>query len=113
MADEEMFQLVKLQCWFGTKRGRFWIVDEAKGQEQERQVSRAMTRDVGEETDDSGDGNDDSEKSESDQDDIEDQIVQDIEKWKGEAQERRLRTLKEVPVVEIDSWLRYTSGMRC
>ncbi|KAK6591896.1 hypothetical protein H4I95_12023 [Botrytis cinerea] len=108
MADEEMFQLVKLQCWFGTKRGRFWIVDEAKGQEQERQVSRAMTRDVGEETDDSGDGNDDSEKSESDQDDIEDQIVQDIEKWKGEAQERRLRTLKEVPVVEIDSWLRYT-----
>ncbi|KAK6591540.1 hypothetical protein H4I96_12312 [Botrytis cinerea] len=37
MADEEMFQLVKLQCWFGTKRGRFWIVDEAKGQEQERQ----------------------------------------------------------------------------
>ncbi|KAK6591445.1 hypothetical protein H4I95_12198 [Botrytis cinerea] len=77
------------------QRERFWIVDEAKGQEQERQVSRAMTRDVGEETDDSGDGNDDSEKSESDQDDIEDQIVQDIEKWKGEAQERRLRTLKE------------------
>lgn len=107
-ADEDMFELVKLQCWFGAKRGRFWIVDEAKGQEQERQARRARTRDVGEETDHSDDGNDDGEKSESDQDDVDDQIVQDIEKWKGEAQERRLRTLKEVPVVEMDSWLRYT-----
>ena len=109
MADEDIFEFVKLQCWFGAKRGRFWIVDEAKEQEQERQARRAMTRDVGEETDDSNDSDDHcSEHSESDQDDVDDQIVQDIEKWKGEAQERRLRMLKEVPVVEMDSWLRYT-----
>ena len=67
-----------------------------------------ITRDVGEETDDSDDGHDNSENGESDQDGIDDQIVPNIEKWKGEAQERRLRMLKEVPVVEIDSWLRYT-----
>jgi hypothetical protein len=103
-----MFELVKLQCWFGAKRGRFWIVDEAQGQEQERQARRARTRDVGEETDEANHGNDDRDASESDPDDVEDPIVQDIEKWKGEAQERRLRMLNEVPVVEIDSWLRYT-----
>lgn len=103
MADEEMFELVKLQYWFGAKRGRFWIVDEAKGQEQERQARRAMTRDVGEETDHSDDGSDNRESSDSDQDDVNNQIVQEIEKWKGEAQERRLRMLKEVPVIEMDA----------
>jgi hypothetical protein len=103
-----LFQIVKLQSWFSEKKAQYWVIDEAKGQEQERQTRRVMTRDVGEETDDSDDGNDNSENNESDQDNIDDQIVQDIEKWKGEAQERRLRTLKEVPVVEMDSWLRYT-----
>jgi hypothetical protein len=108
VADEDLFQIVKLQSWFSEKKAQYWVIDEAKGQEQERQTRRVMTRDVGEETDDSDDGNDNSENNESDQDNIDDQIVQDIEKWKGEAQERRLRTLKEVPVVEMDSWLRYT-----
>jgi hypothetical protein len=28
--------------------------------------------------------------------------------WKAEAQERRLRALKDVPAVEMDSWLQYT-----
>jgi hypothetical protein len=39
---------------------------------------------------------------------VDDQIVQDIEKWKADAQERRLTLLKNVPVVEMDSWLQYT-----
>ena len=109
MADEDIFELVKLQCWFGAKRGRFWIVDEAKGQEQERQRVRVATRDVGEETDHSDhDSASNPNDRESDQDNVDDQIIQDIEKWKSEAQERRLRLLKEVPAVEMDSWLQYT-----
>ena len=109
VSDEELFTIVKLQSWFDDRRARYWIVDQSKQYEQERQRRRATTRDVGEETDDSDHNNGDSANDrESDQDDIDDQIVQDIEKWKGEAQERRLRMLKEVPVVEMDSWLRYT-----
>jgi hypothetical protein len=42
------------------------------------------------------------------QGDIDDQIVQDIEKWKADAQERRLTSLAKPPVVEMDSWLQYT-----
>jgi hypothetical protein len=108
VADEDLFYIVKLQSWFSEKKARYWIVDEATGQEQERQARRAITRDVGEETDPSDDGSDNRDSSDSDQDDVDDQIVQEIEKWKGEAQERRLRLLKEVPVVEMDSWLQYT-----
>jgi hypothetical protein len=108
VSDEDLFRVVKLQSWFSEKKARYWVVDEAKGQEQERQRRRAATRDVGEETDDSDHSEANSDNSESDQDDIDDQIVQDIETWKSEAQERRLRLLKEVPVVEMDSWLQYT-----
>ena len=83
------------------------MVDEAKGQEQERQTRRAMTRDIGEETDnDQSDSQ--SDRHEGTQDDVDDQIVRDIETWKAEAQERRLILLKEVPVVEMDSWLQQT-----
>lgn len=103
--DEELFHIVRLQSWFSEKKARYWVVDEAREQEQARQARRAATRDVGEETDSVDGGNED---SESDPDGVDDQIAQDIEKWKGEAQERRLRALREVPVVEMDSWLRYT-----
>jgi hypothetical protein len=108
VADEDLFHVVKLQSWFSEKKARYWVVDETKRHEQERQARRAATRDVGEETHNSDQSSNNYDHSESDQDDIDDQIVQDIEKWKGEAQERRLRMLKEVPVVEMDSWLRYT-----
>jgi hypothetical protein len=108
VADEDLFSAVRLQSWFSEKKARYWVIDEAKGQEQERQARRAMTRDVGEETDSLDHSNPNTDDDESDQDDIDDQIVQDIEKWKTEAQERRLRLLKEVPVVEMDSWLQYT-----
>jgi hypothetical protein len=108
VADQELYEVVKLQSWFDDRRARYWIIDEAKGREQERQARRATTRDVGEETDSSDHSNPNADNDESDQDNIDDQIVQDIEKWKTEAQERRLRLLKEVPVVEMDSWLQYT-----
>jgi hypothetical protein len=108
VADEELYTSVRLQSWFGEKRERYWVVNESKQDEQERQRRRARTRDVGEETDSSDHSNPNADDDESDQDDIDDQIVQDIEKWKTEAQERRLRLLKEVPVVEMDSWLQYT-----
>jgi orsellinic acid/F9775 biosynthesis protein OrsD len=107
-ADEDLFESVQLQSWFDDRRARYWIVDQSKQAEQERQRRRARTRDVGEETDDSDHSNASANHSESDQDDVDDQIVQDIEKWKSEAQERRLRLLKEVPVVEMDSWLQFT-----
>jgi Orsellinic acid/F9775 biosynthesis cluster protein D len=108
VADEDLFHIVKLQSWFSEKKARYWVVDEARGQEQERQARRVRTRDVGEETDDVDPSHASTDDSGTDQDDVDDQIVQDIEKWKGEARERRLRALKEVPAVEMDSWLRYT-----
>ena len=107
VADEDLYEAVRLQSWFDDRRARYWVVDEAKGQEQERQTHRVMTRDVGEETDDDQDDSQ-SHHHEGTQDDVDDQIVQDIEKWKAEAQERRLMLLKEVPVVEMDSWLQQT-----
>ena len=107
VADVELYEVVRLQSWFDDRRAQYWVVDEAKGQEQERQTRRVMTRDVGEETDDDQDDSQ-SHHHEGTQDDIDDQIVQDIEKWKAEAQARRLRLLKEVPVVEMDSWLQQT-----
>jgi hypothetical protein len=110
-ADEELYEVVQLQSWFDDRRARYWVVDEAKGQEQERRTRRVMARDVGEETDDDQDSqshHDEGTQDDVTQDDVDDQIVQDIEKWKAEAQERRLRLLKEVPVVEMDSWLQQT-----
>ena len=106
--DNELFRSVQLQSWFDDRRARYWIVDQSKQDEQERQRRRARTRDIGEETDDSDHSGPSTDDSESDQDDVDDQIVQDIEKWKTKAQERRLRLLKDVPVVEMDSWLQYT-----
>ncbi|KFZ25019.1 hypothetical protein V502_00511 [Pseudogymnoascus sp. VKM F-4520 (FW-2644)] len=46
-----------------------------------------------------------------------DEIVQDIEKWKADAREQRLRLLKEVPAVQMDSWFLNEhcgmEGLRC
>ena len=82
-----MFELVKLQSWFGEKRGRFWIVDLSKQDKQERRRRRARTYNVREEADDlyDLDHGDPSTSDEGDQDNIDDQIVQDIEQWKAEA----------------------------
>jgi hypothetical protein len=109
VADKDLFRIVKLQSWFSEKKARYWVVDEAKGLEHERQARRSIIHDVGEESDDSDHNNDPNvNDSESSQDDGDDQIVQDIKQWESEAQERRSRLIKEVPIVEMDSWLQYT-----
>ncbi len=38
VANEDLFQIVKLQSWFSEKKAQYWVVNEAKGQEQERQT---------------------------------------------------------------------------
>jgi hypothetical protein len=111
VADEDIFRVVRLQSWFGEKRERYWVVDEGQQDAQERQAHRAAIQDAGEESDDversagGGSGGSDGEQS---QDEVDDQIVQEIENWKAEARERRLRALRDVPAVEMDSWLQYT-----
>jgi hypothetical protein len=108
VADEDIFQAVRLQSWFGEKRERYWTVDEGQQATQERRARRATVQDVGEEAGDleSSPGGDSD--GGSSQDEVEDQIIQEIENWKAEAQERRLRALKDVPAVEMDAWLQYT-----
>ncbi|OBT44378.1 hypothetical protein VE00_07062 [Pseudogymnoascus sp. WSF 3629] len=108
IADEDLYEIVQLQSWFNDRRARYWIVDEAKGHEQERQARRVRTRDVGEETDEVGVGVRVTDSGVSGNQGNVDKIVQDIEKWKDSAQERRLTLLKNVPAVEMDSWLQYT-----
>jgi hypothetical protein len=66
VSDEDLFRVVKLQSWFSEKKARYWVVDKAKGQEQERQRRRAVTRDVREETDNSDYSEANSDNSESD-----------------------------------------------
>jgi hypothetical protein len=106
VADEDIFQAVQLQSWFGEKRERYWVIDESQQIAQERQAHRAAIRDIGEESGNSD--NADSSNEEHGQDEIDDQIIQEIENWKAKAQERRLQAMKDVPTVEMDSWLQYT-----
>jgi Orsellinic acid/F9775 biosynthesis cluster protein D len=112
IADDELFRVVRLQSWFRDGKERYWVVDESKQDEHDRQIRRATIQDVGEESDESeghdGDSPDDDAEADDSQDEIDDQIVQDIEQWKAEARERRLQALKDVPVVEMDSWHQYT-----
>jgi hypothetical protein len=85
-------------------------VDESKQDDHDRQIRRTTIQDVGEESDESEahDGDRPDNNNNNSQDEIDDQIIQDIEKWKAEARERRLQALKNVPVVEMDSWHQYT-----
>ena len=108
VADEDIFQAARLQSWFGEKRERYWVVDEGQQVQRQRRARRATIRDTGEESNDSEPNPDSSDDSEVSQDEVDDQIVQEIENWKAEARERRLRALKDVPAVEMDSWLQYT-----
>jgi hypothetical protein len=110
VADEDVCRVVRLQSWFGEKRERYWVVDESKQDDHDRQIRRTTIQDVGEESDESEayDGDRPDNNDDNSQDEIDDQIIQDIEKWKAEARERRLQALKNVPVVEMDSWHQYT-----
>ncbi|KAJ8065095.1 hypothetical protein OCU04_005808 [Sclerotinia nivalis] len=86
---------------------------------QARRARRDDTRDIGEEIPDSEDddprpysardGEMDDEIHDGARDEIHDDgIVREIEKWKADAQERRLQLLEKAPVSEIDPWLQYT-----
>ena len=109
VADDELFQSVRMQLWFREGKECYWVVDESKQVAQDRQARRAAIQDMGEESDKSeARDNNDSPDGDNSQDEIDDQIVQDIETWKAEAQERRLRALKNIPVVEMDLWHQYT-----
>ena len=49
IADEELFNRVRLQSWFGDKRERYWVVDESQsevdlGQELESRAGETHTR---------------------------------------------------------------------
>ncbi|OAF54217.1 hypothetical protein VC83_09543 [Pseudogymnoascus destructans] len=105
VADEDLFQPVQLQSWFDERRARYWVVDRSRQEEQVRQGRRAIVRDAGEDSD-AGDGLDSG--SDGGGHMVDDQIIQDIEKWKADKQERRLHFSREVPAVEMDSWLQYT-----
>jgi Orsellinic acid/F9775 biosynthesis cluster protein D len=107
--NEDIFQAAQLQSWFGEKRERYWVVDKGQQVEAARQAHRATIQDAGEECDDAEERNaDNPSDGEHSQDEADDQIVQEIENWKAEAQEWRLQALKDVPAVELDSWLQYT-----
>jgi hypothetical protein len=108
IADDELFQPVRMQSWFGEGKERYWVVDEGQQAQWERQAHRATIQDAGEESDDSGANIESGSDGEGSQGEVDDQIVQEIENWKAEARERRLRALKDVPAVEMDSWLQYT-----
>jgi hypothetical protein len=88
-------------------------VDESQQVVQERQARRVAIQDVGEECDDlegssgSGSGSGSDSDSNNNNDNI-DLIVQEIENWRADAQERRLQALTDVPVVELDAWHQYT-----
>ena len=108
VADDELFRPARLQSWFQDGKERYWVVDESQQIAQERQAHQATIRDVGEAASDSEPNADSGSDGEHGQDEIDDQIVREIENWKAEAQERRLRALNNVPAVEMDSWLQYT-----
>lgn len=114
IADDELFQPVKLQSWFWEGKERYWSVDESQQAQQDRQAHRAAIQDAGEESNnskpnsDSGSGRSGGSGSESGQDEVNDQIVQEIENWKADMRERQLRALKDIPSIELDSWLQYT-----
>ena len=113
VADDELFQPVKLQSWFQDGKERYWVVDESQGIAQERQARRAAIGDVGEESnseaDTSNSGESDGEDSQDDSlSDSLDDIVEDIEGWKADAHKRLMEALKKVPAAEIDAWLHFT-----
>jgi hypothetical protein len=112
VADEDIFQAVQLQSWFGEKRERYWVVDESQQAVQERQARRAAIGDIGEESSsEANTGNSSNSDSESSGEDSQDDslsdslddIIKEIEGWKVDAYERLMEALKKVPAAEIDA----------
>jgi hypothetical protein len=108
VADEDLFDLVKLQSWFREGKERYWVVDDSKEPVQSGHLGQSVSIGGANELDD---GDDDGENGSHDdsngQEEVDDQIVRDIEHWKAEAKERRLTLLKKPLADEADPWLRY------
>jgi superfamily II DNA helicase RecQ len=105
--DEELLRPVKLQSWFQDRRQRYWVVDNTA----EARPATAVIHGVAQDAQSRSDGGDEGgSEGGSDEDDnnAEDQIAQEMQNWSNEVRERRLKLLEKVPVVELDSWLRFT-----
>lgn len=110
VADEDLFHPVKLQSWFKEGKERYWVVDESQQPVQPGQSRASQASQADDSHDDDGDddgNNDDGSGGDGSQEVIDDQIVQEIEAWKGQAKERRLTLLKKAPAIEADSWLQF------
>jgi hypothetical protein len=85
VADDKLFQVVRLQSWFRDSKERYWVVDKNKQDKHDRQIRYTTIQDVGEESDKSEAYNsnrpdNDNNNSNNSQDEIDNQIIQDIEK---------------------------------
>jgi hypothetical protein len=85
VADNKLFQVVRLQSWFRDSKERYWVVDKSKQDEHDRQIRYTTIQDIGKESDESEAYNsncpdNNNNNSNNSQDEIDDQIIQDIEK---------------------------------
>jgi Orsellinic acid/F9775 biosynthesis cluster protein D len=115
IANDELFQPVRIQSWFGEGKERYWVVDESQQAVQERQAHQVAIEDVGEESSseaNTGNSSDSDSSGRDSQDDSLsdslDDIIKEIEGWKVDAYERLMEALKKVPAAEIDAWLHFT-----
>ena len=109
IADEDLFDPVKLQSWFREGKERYWVVDESKEPAQSGHPGQSASIGGVDELDDGDDDGEDGSNDDSNgQEEVEDQIAQEMQNWCEEVKERRLKLLAKVPVAELDSWLRFT-----
>jgi hypothetical protein len=82
VADDELFQSVRIQTWFREGKEQYWVVDKSKQDERDCQIRCATIQDVGKESDESEayNSNYPDNDSNNSQDEIDDQIIQDIER---------------------------------
>lgn len=103
-ADEDLFQKVQIQSWFGENRARYWIVDSSRRRQHEEAEQQYQIPSENVATTEKNADNDTTNPVPN-----ADAINKKIKQWKIDAQERRLEMLKTAPVVERDSWLQYTN----
>jgi hypothetical protein len=117
VADEDLFDRVRLQSWFWEGKERYWVIDERKlpGRRRPDRASLAGRSSDGEGAEDNdggssqdGDGDQEEEEGGGGDDAVEDQIAQEMQNWCEEVKERRLKLLEKVPVAELDFWLQFT-----
>ena len=104
IADEDLFDPVKLQSWFREGKERYWVVDESKEPAQSGHPGQSASISGVDELDDGDDDGEDGSNDDSNgQEEVEDQIAQEMQNWCEEVKERRLKLLAKVPVAELDS----------